>query len=90
MGLKLEWEEADAEALPFPDSDFDVVMSCIGAMFAPHHQVVADELVRVCRPKGTIGLELDPGGHDRWSVQDHGSVRGSATTRGTAATALGI
>jgi hypothetical protein len=31
-------------------------MSCIGAMFAPHHQVVADELVRVCRPKGTIGL----------------------------------
>jgi len=56
MGLKLEWEEADAEALPFPDSDFDVVMSCIGAMFAPHHQVVADELVRVCRPKGTIGL----------------------------------
>lgn len=55
-GVELEWVEADAEALPFPDADFDVVMSCIGAMFAPHHQQVADELVRVCRPGGTIGL----------------------------------
>ena len=56
MGLELEWVEADAEDLPFPAEDFDVVMSCIGAMFAPHHQEVADELVRVCRPGGTIGL----------------------------------
>jgi SAM-dependent methyltransferase len=56
MGVELEWVEADAEDLPFPDGDFDVVMSCIGAMFAPHHQEVADELVRVCRPGGTIGL----------------------------------
>jgi len=56
LGLELEWTEADAENLPFPDGDFDVVMSCIGAMFAPHHQPVADELVRVCRPGGTIGL----------------------------------
>jgi ubiquinone/menaquinone biosynthesis C-methylase UbiE len=55
-GLELEWVEADAENLPFDDGSFDVVMSCIGAMFAPHHQEVADELVRVCRPGGTIGL----------------------------------
>ena len=54
--LELEWVEADAENLPFPDESFDVVMSSIGAMFAPHHQAVADELVRVCRPGGTIGL----------------------------------
>jgi len=56
MGVQLEWVEADAEDLPFEDGEFDVVMSCIGAMFAPHHQQVADELVRVCRPGGTIAL----------------------------------
>jgi ubiquinone/menaquinone biosynthesis C-methylase UbiE len=56
QGLELEWVEADAENLPFDDGSFDVVMSAIGAMFAPHHQEVADELVRVCRPGGTIGL----------------------------------
>jgi SAM-dependent methyltransferase len=55
-GLDLAWAEADAEHLPFEDESFDVAMSSIGAMFAPHHQPVADELVRVCRPGGTIGL----------------------------------
>jgi SAM-dependent methyltransferase len=55
-GLELDWVEADAEHLPFDDESFDVVISSIGAMFAPHHQDVADELVRVCRPGGTIGL----------------------------------
>jgi len=55
-GLELDWVEADAEALPFEDASFDVVMSAIGAMFAPHHQAAADELVRVCRPGCTIGL----------------------------------
>jgi SAM-dependent methyltransferase len=54
--LALDWVEADAENLPFDDGSFDVVMSSIGAMFAPQHQRVADELVRVCRPGGTIGL----------------------------------
>src|SRR5215212_2455914 len=53
---RLDWVEADAERLPFADASFDVVMSSIGAMFAPHHQEVADELVRVCRPGGTVGL----------------------------------
>ena len=55
-GLELEWVEADAENLPFEDESFDVAMSSIGAMFAPHHQEVADEMVRVCRPGGTIGM----------------------------------
>ena len=55
-GLELEWVEADAENLPFDDESFDVVMSSIGVMFAPHHQDSADELVRVTKPGGTIAL----------------------------------
>jgi SAM-dependent methyltransferase len=55
-GVHLDWIQADAEALPFDDASFEVVMSSIGVMFAPHHQVAADELVRVCRPGGRIGL----------------------------------
>src|SRR5262245_21584184 len=51
-GLELEWAVADAENLPFEDESFDVVMSSIGAMFAPHHELVANELVRVTRPGG--------------------------------------
>ena len=52
----IDWVTADAEALPFEDEAFDVVMSAIGVMFAPHHQDAADELVRVCRRGGTLGL----------------------------------
>ena len=55
-GVELDWVEADAQALPFDDGEFDVVTSCLGAIFAPDHQAVADELVRVCRPGGTIGM----------------------------------
>src|SRR5215203_558455 len=55
-GVELEWVEADAHGLPFEDESFDVVISSIGVMFAPHHQTAADELIRVCRPGGTIGL----------------------------------
>jgi SAM-dependent methyltransferase len=55
-GLDLTWETADAEALPYADAEFDVVLSSIGVMFAPHHQQAADELVRVCRPGGTLGV----------------------------------
>ena len=55
-GVELEWVEADAEALPFAHNGFDAVISCVGAMFAPHHQAAADELVRVTRPGGTIGM----------------------------------
>jgi SAM-dependent methyltransferase len=55
-GLQIAWETGDAEALPYADAQFDVVTSCVGVMFAPHHQAAADELVRVCRPGGTIAL----------------------------------
>jgi ubiquinone/menaquinone biosynthesis C-methylase UbiE len=55
-GVELRWMEADAENLPFDDRSFDIVMSSIGAMFAPHHEKVADELVRVCRKGGTVGM----------------------------------
>lgn len=54
-GATLTWQEADAENLPFGDGEFDQVISTVGVMFAPHHQKAADELVRVCRPGGTIG-----------------------------------
>jgi SAM-dependent methyltransferase len=56
LGLTLRWIEADAENLPFADGEFDVVMSCIGAMFAPDHAATAGELLRVCRPGGTLLL----------------------------------
>ncbi len=55
-GLDLDWCEGDAEDLPFASNAFDIVTSCVGIMFAPHHQASADELVRVTRPGGTIGL----------------------------------
>jgi 2-polyprenyl-6-hydroxyphenyl methylase/3-demethylubiquinone-9 3-methyltransferase len=55
-GVALEWVEADAEALPFADAAFDVVLSSFGAMFAWNHQAVADELVRVTRPGGRIAM----------------------------------
>ena len=63
LGANIEWREADAEALPFADAEFDRVISCVGVMFAPHHELSAGELVRVCRPGGTIGLiSWTPGG----------------------------
>ena len=55
-GLEIDWQEADAEALPYADGEFDVAMSVVGIMFAPHHQASADELVRVTRSGGRIGL----------------------------------
>jgi len=55
-GLRARFEEADAESLPFEDASFDVVVSLIGAMFAPHPRVVAQELLRVCVPGGTVAM----------------------------------
>lgn len=55
-GLDLEWHEADAEALPYADGEFDAALSCVGVMFAPFHRAAADELARVVRPGGRIGL----------------------------------
>jgi ubiquinone/menaquinone biosynthesis C-methylase UbiE len=56
MNVEVDWREADAEAMPFADAGFDTVMSYLGVMFAPHHQAAADELLRVCRRGGIIGL----------------------------------
>ncbi len=53
-GVSLDWVEGDAEALPFPTASFDVVTSCFGALFAPDHQRVAQELLRVVKPGGRI------------------------------------
>lgn len=55
-GVEVEWVEGDAEALPFEDESFDVVLSTFGTMFAPRHQVTASELVRVLKPSGRLGL----------------------------------
>ena len=52
--LDARFEEGDAEMLPYPDGSFDIVLSLIGAMFAPRPELVAAELKRVCRPGGRI------------------------------------
>lgn len=54
--LKIEFQEADAEALPFPDGGFDAVVSTFGVMFTPDQDKAAAELARVCRSGGKIGL----------------------------------
>jgi SAM-dependent methyltransferase len=54
--LSVTFKEADAEALPFGDDSFDVVLSTFGVMFAPNHERAASELLRVCRRGGKIGL----------------------------------
>lgn len=55
-GVELQWRPADAEALPFDDDSFDVTVSCLGVMFAPHHERSAAEVLRMTRPGGRIGL----------------------------------
>jgi SAM-dependent methyltransferase len=55
-GVTLTWRQADVEALPFADGQFDVVVSCVGLMFAPHHERAANEVLRVTRPGGTIAV----------------------------------
>jgi SAM-dependent methyltransferase len=62
-GLDIEWLVGDAEALPLPDDAFDATTSIVGVQFAPRSRVVADELIRVTRPGGTIVLvNWTPGG----------------------------
>ena len=62
-GLDVEFREGDAEALPIEDHSVDAVLSVFGTMFAPDHQRTADEVVRVTRPGGTVGLaSWTPGG----------------------------
>jgi len=63
-GVDLAWEVADAQDLPYDDASFDVVMSCVGSMFAPFHQSTADEMLRVCRPGGRVA-------HLSWTPQGY-------------------
>lgn len=55
-GVSVEWIEADAAELPFEDGRFDRVFSTFGHMFAPDQERAGAELIRVCKPGGTIGL----------------------------------
>ncbi|TGG92893.1 class I SAM-dependent methyltransferase [Natronospirillum operosum] len=55
-GVDVEWIEGDAEELPFSDAHADIVLSTFGCMFAPRHDVVADELARILAPGGQLGL----------------------------------
>lgn len=55
-GLSIRFDEGDAESLPYGDAEFDVVVTMYGAMFAPRPELVAAELVRVCRPGGRIAM----------------------------------
>jgi len=55
-GYAIEFQEADAENLPFADASFDAVVSTFGVMFTPNQDKAASELARVCRPGGRIGL----------------------------------
>lgn len=72
-GLDARFDEGDAEMLPYPDASFDVVLSLIGAMFAPRPELVAAELKRVCRPGGRIIMgNWTPGGFVGQMFKVHG------------------
>ena len=89
-GVEIDWREADAEALPFPDGAFDAVLSCVGVMFAPHHQASADELVRVAASRRDAGsAELDAAGVHRSAVRDHEAVQPAAARGRPASAAVG-
>jgi SAM-dependent methyltransferase len=59
-GLDVRFDVGDAQSLPYADAEFDVVVSTFGIIFAPDNRQAADELVRVCRPGGRLGLALMP------------------------------
>ncbi|MQA05014.1 MAG: methyltransferase domain-containing protein [Streptosporangiales bacterium] len=80
-GLAISYQVGDAELLPYEDSEFDVVVSSIGSMFAPDH-AVARELTRVCRAGGRLGLahwSPDRGGSGH--VHGDGALHGAAARR---------
>jgi SAM-dependent methyltransferase len=54
--LSIQFDEGDAEALPYPDASFDIVVSMFGAMFAPRPALVASEFARVLKPGGTLAM----------------------------------
>jgi len=73
-GLDIAFEIGDAEALPYDDDRFDYVLSAIGTMFTANHQQAANEMVRVCRPGGRVGMaNWTPGGFVGRMLQTVGS-----------------
>ncbi len=81
-GLKVQFQEADAEALPFANEAFDAVLSIFGVMFTPHQEQAAIELSRVCKPGGRIGLaNWTPESFIGRSIQDHRQVRAARRRR---------
>ena len=60
MGLDIAWQEGDAEALPFADAKFDIVVSQFGHMFAPRPEIAVKEMLRVLKPGGTIAFSTWP------------------------------
>ena len=81
-GLDIEWVTADAEQLPFESESFDVVMSSIGVMFAPHHQAGGRRArARLPARRHDRPAELDARGHARRAVPDHEAVRRAAAAR---------
>ena len=83
--LEVTFQVADAEALPFEDASFDVVLSTFGVMFTPDQPKAAAELARVCRPGGRIGLaNWTPEGFRRPDVQDPGPPPAATAGRSTA------
>ncbi len=89
-GVDLQWREANAEALPFADNEFDTVMSCIGVMFAPHHQAGGRRVGagvpawRHDRPD-----QLDTGGPHRSALRGDEAARSAATAGCAVAAAVG-
>ena len=89
-GVELEWIEADAEALPFEDDSFDVVLSTFGIMFAPRQEIAAAEAVRVLRPGGRFGFCCwKPDGRHRPLLHDDRRPHAAAAGRVRAAGRLG-
>jgi ubiquinone/menaquinone biosynthesis C-methylase UbiE len=78
-GVEVQFDEGDADALPYEDGSFDLVMSMWGAMFAPRPDVVTHELTRVCRSGGQIAMaNWTPGGFIGRDVQGGCKTRASA------------
>jgi ubiquinone/menaquinone biosynthesis C-methylase UbiE len=83
--LPVTFCEGDAEQIPFPDASFDVVLSTFGVQFAPDQEQTARELLRVCRPGGTIGLtNLTPDSFSGMMAQAMGRYMSRAPGRQSA------
>ena len=81
-GWQIEFSEADAEALPFADASFDVVMSTFGIMFTPNQDRAAAEMMRVCKPRRQDrARQLDAGGLHRTGLQDSRQLLAAAGRR---------